>query len=121
MPLLDSENSTPIQDTSYLGIFSTHIAKFSFGCMVLSGLFMLYLSMRPCKYDHVCELPPFSIFILFLSLIIAVLSLLGLLLAYIAPKQDTPERMLKRQEGINWNSILFGLSIFYILFFIMAV
>lgn len=114
------ENKTPIQDTSRLGIFATHIAKFSFVCITASGLFMLYLALKPCKYDHICELPPFGIFLLLLAIVIAVISLLGLLIAYIAPQKDTSERMLKRQQGLEWNGLLFGLSLSYILFFILA-
>ena len=114
------EAQTPIQDTSRLGIVSTYIAKFSFACITLIGFLMLYLSLKPCKNDRICELPPFGIFLLLLSMVIAVISLLGLLIAYIAPQKDTHERMLKRQQGLEWNGLLFGLSLSYILLFILA-
>lgn len=114
------ENQTPIQDTSRLGIVSSYVAKFSFACITVAGFFMLYLALKPCKYGHICELPPFGIFLLMMGLVIAVLSLFGLLIAYIAPQKDTSERMLKRQQGLEWNGLLLGLSLAYVLFFIMA-
>lgn len=115
-----SESEPPFEDTSSLGIVSTYIAKFIIVCLALSFAFMFYLSIRPCKYDNICELPPFSIFLFLIASGISVLSLMGLLLAYLAPKQDTPERMFKRQQGLSWNSILFFLSIAFMLFFIFS-
>lgn len=111
----------PLQDTSSLGIISTYIAKFCFIGLVLSFVFMFYLATKPCKYDSICELPPFAIFLFVIAGVTAAVSFIGFFLGYLAPKKDTEHRIKMRQQGIQWNSSLLSLSLFYIVFFIVAV
>lgn len=114
------EPQPPLQDTSSLGIVSTYIAQFCFIVLALSFVLMFYLAIKPCKYDHICELPPFGFFLFVIALVTCVVSLFGLFLAHLSPKIDTEHRVRMREQGIQWNASLFVLALLYSVFFIFA-
>lgn len=116
-----NENSPHIQkDTSSLGIVSTYIAITSYVIIAICIGFLFYLEIRPCKYDR-CEGIPFFEFLFVLAVIFSVMSLLGGLLACLAPKIDTEQRVQKRQQGLNLNFSLFGICLFYMAFILLSI
>lgn len=116
-----NENLPSIEkDTSSLGIVSTYIAITSYVIIAICIGFLFYLEIRPCKYDR-CEGIPFFELLFVLAVIFSVISLLGGLLACLAPKNDTEQRVQKRQQGIRLNFTLFGICLSYIGFILVFI
>lgn len=108
------------KDTSTLGIISVYIALISYIVLAICMGYLFYLQIRPCTNDR-CEGIPFFEFLFILALIFSIMSLLGGLLAFLAPKIDTEQRVQKRQQGLRLNFLLFGICLLYIIFVLVLI
>ena len=83
-------------------------------------IFLFYQATKPCKEGYRCEGIPFFELLFVLAVIFVFISLLGGLLAFFSPKNDTEKRIQKREQGLNLNFSLFGICLFYILFILIV-
>lgn len=123
---MNNNNEQPVnqspseRDTSTLGIISVYIALTSYIVLAICMGYLFYLQIRPCKYDR-CEGIPFFEFLFILAVIFSIMSLLGGLLAFLAPKIDTEQRVQRRQQGLRLNFLLFGMCLLYIIFILVSI
>lgn len=115
-----NKNQQPNPQSS-IGKVASVIGYFSLISIALTFGFFIYLTNQPCRYDSICEAPPYFFLLLIIALIGCVLNMVGWLCAKEARTEEQPQVSEETTRAVQLNLTILLLCLGYVLFFVSVV